>query len=50
MLQVGLLGPLLNVPYRVLLSAMVLHAAMGLFASVDPVGTLASVNPFQLIV
>ncbi len=48
LLQVGLLGPLLNVPYRVLLSAIVLHAAMGLFASVDPVGTLAAVDPFKL--
>ena len=48
LLEVGLLGPLLNVPYRVLLSAIVLHAALSLFASVDPMGSLAAINPFQL--
>ncbi|HEX5370368.1 MAG TPA: hypothetical protein VFY10_13210 [Dehalococcoidia bacterium] len=49
LVQVALLGPLLNVPYRVLLSALILHAVLGLFATVDPVGTLAAVDPFRLI-
>jgi hypothetical protein len=49
LMQLGLLGPVLNVPYRVLLSAMVLHAASSLFASVDPGNVLASVDPFRVL-
>jgi hypothetical protein len=32
----GLLGPFLNVPYRVLLSAMFVHATMSLLAAISP--------------
>lgn len=49
LVQLGLMGPFLNVPYRVLISALVLHAVAGIFASVDPSNVLATTNPYRLL-